>query len=149
MSGGKMERREFFEKSGCGIFALMLSHFGFKAYAKPIQEEEMSKMDMLKKMLLKMGKTEEEVEAKMKDMEEKLPQVKTMCICKTCPTYVKDETELGFCHPFIGKSKIITDEKGCNCPQCPVYTKLKLKNGYYCTRKSEMEQEYAKKMKKG
>ena len=144
-----MERREFFEKSGCGIFALMLSHFGFKAYAKPIQEEEMSKMDMLKKMLLKMGKTEEEVEAKMKDMEEKLPQVKTMCICKTCPTYVKDETELGFCHPLIGKSKIITDEKGCNCPQCPVYTKLKLKNGYYCTRKSEMEQEYAKKMKKG
>ena len=86
---------------------------------------------------------------KIKEMEEKLPQVKTMCICKTCPTYVKEETEVGFCHPLIGKSKIITEEKGCNCPQCPVYTKMKLKNGYYCTRKSEMEQEYAKKMKKG
>ncbi|MCK4645695.1 MAG: DUF2769 domain-containing protein [Candidatus Aminicenantes bacterium] len=68
-----------------------------------------------------------------------------MCICKTCPTYVAEETELGFCHPFIGKSKIITEEKGCVCPKCPVYLKMGLKNGYYCTRKSEMEQEMAKK----
>lgn len=145
MLGGKMERREFFEKSGCGIFALMLSHFGFKAYAKELDEDKTKRLEKIKAALLKMGKTEEEVEAMMKKMEEMLPQVKTQCICKTCPTYVKEETELGFCHAFIGKSEIITDEKGCNCPQCPVYTNLKLKNGYYCTRKSEMEQEYAKK----
>jgi hypothetical protein len=144
-----MERREFFEKSGCGIFALMLSHFGFKAYATGLDEYKPKRLAKIKEALLKMGKTEEEVNAMMTEMEEKLPQVKTMCICKTCPTYVKEETELGFCHPFIGKSKIIKDEKGCNCPQCPVYTKMKLKNGYYCTRKSEMEQEYAKKMKMG
>ena len=143
-----MERREFFEKSGCGIFALMLSHFGFKAYAKGIGQDESDRLKKLKEALLKMGKTEEEVETMMKDLEEKLPKVKAMCICKTCPSYVEDETELGFCHPFIGKSKIITDEKGCNCPQCPVYTKMKMKNGYYCTRKSEMEQEYEKKMNK-
>jgi hypothetical protein len=144
-----MERREFFEKTGCGIAALMISHFGFKAYAKGTSQDKSERLAKLKEVLLKMGKSEEEVEAMMKDMEEKLPEVQTMCICKTCPTYVKEETELGFCHPFIGKSKIITDEKGCNCPQCPVYTKMKLKNGYYCTRKSEMEQEYAKKMKTG
>ena len=143
-----MERREFFEKSGCGIFALMLSHFGFKAYAKGIGQDESDRLKKLKEALLKMGKTEEEVETMMKDLEEKLLKVKAMCICKTCPSYVEDETELGFCHPFIGKSKIITDEKGCNCPQCPVYTKMKMKNGYYCTRKSEMEQEYEKKMNK-
>ena len=143
-----MERREFFEKSGCGLFALMLSHLGIKAYAKNLGQDKPERMEKIKEALLQMGKTEEEVEAMMKDLEEKLPKVKSMCICKTCPTYVKEETELGFCHPFVGKSEVITEEKGCNCPQCPVYTGMKLKNGYYCTRKSEMEQEYAKKMKK-
>ena len=144
-----MERREFFKKTGCGVFAVMLSSFGFKAYAKGLGQEKPERLEKLKEALLKMGKSEEEIAAMMKDMEEKLPKVKTQCICKTCPTYVNEETELGFCHPFIGKSEIITDEKGCNCPQCSVYTNMKLKNGYYCTRKSEMEQEIAKKMKTG
>jgi len=143
-----MERREFFKKTGCGVIAVMLSNNGFRAFAKGNGQDKPKRLAKLKEALLKMGKSEEEVKAMMKEMEEKLPEVKTQCICKTCPTYVKEETELGFCHAFIGKSKIIKDEKGCNCPQCPVYTKLKLKNGYYCTRKSEMEQEYAKKMKK-
>ena len=144
-----MERREFFEKSGCGIFALMLSHIGIKAYAKSLGEDKPKRLETIKELLLKMGKTEEEVETMLKDMEDKLPKVKTMCICRTCPTYRKEETKLGFCHSFVGKSEIITEEKGCNCPQCPVYTEMKLKNGYYCIRQSEMEQEYAKKMKKG
>ncbi len=93
----------------------------------------------------KMGKTEAEAEAMLAEMEKKLLMVKQMCICKNCPTYVADETKVGFCHPLVGKSKIITVEKGCNCPTCPVYQKMELKNGYYCTRKSEMEQELAKK----
>ncbi len=101
---------------------------------------------MVKKMLVeKMGKTEEEAGAMIAEFEEKLPMVKDMCICKPCLTYVAEETELGFCHPLVGKSKIITEEKGCDCPKCPVYSKMSLKNGYYCTRKSEMEQEMAKK----
>jgi len=62
-----------------------------------------------------------------------------------CPTYVAEETNVGFCHPLVGKSEIITEEKGCNCPTCPVYKKMELKHSYYCTRKSEMEQELAKK----
>ncbi|MBN2409640.1 MAG: DUF2769 domain-containing protein [Candidatus Aminicenantes bacterium] len=67
-----------------------------------------------------------------------------MCICRTCPSYVPEETEKGFCHPLIEQSKLITEEKGCDCPKCPVYKNMALKNGYYCTRKSELEQEAAK-----
>jgi len=147
-----MKRREFIEKTGCSVFAVMLSQMGLKAFG---QEHEHGhghdhigeKKELIKKMLMKkMGKTKEEADVMIKEMEEKLSMVKTMCICKTCPTYVKEETEVGFCHPLIGKSHIIKDEKGCFCPQCPVYKKMKMKNGYYCTRKSEMEQEMAKKM---
>ena len=143
-----MKRREFFETSGCGLLGLMMAEFGFTSGQKEkAQEKKMSRKDMVKKMLIeKMGKTEEEAEAMIKEMKEKLPMVKDMCICKTCPTYVAEEKENGFCHPLVGKSKIIKEEKGCDCPKCPVYQKMKLKNGYYCTRKSEMEQEMAKGM---
>jgi len=164
-----MKRRDFFEKSGCGVAGALMAFLGLQSCAKkeetaevepaaqayaqapteaPVQEaamEEMSRKDMVKKMLVKMGKTEEEADAMIAEFEEKLPMVKDMCVCKTCPSYVAEETEVGFCHPLVGKSKIITEEKGCNCPTCPVYTKMGLKNGYYCTRKSEMEQEMAKK----
>lgn len=67
-----------------------------------------------------------------------------MCICKGCPSYVAEESELGFCHPLIGKSAKIIEEKGCVCPTCPVYAQMGMKNGYYCTRMSELEQEAAK-----
>jgi len=144
-----MKRREFFEKSGCGLLGLMMAEFGFAFGQKEeaqAPKKKMSREDMVKKMLMKkMGKTEEEADVMIKEMKEKLPMVKDMCICKTCPTFVAEETEVGFCHPLVGKSKIITEEKGCDCPKCPVYQKMSLKNGYYCTRKSEMEQEMAKK----
>jgi hypothetical protein len=155
-----MKRRDFFEKSGCGALGMMMAYFGLTSCKKKEEEaaaevttqtetqapaEEMDRRDFVKKMLLeKQGKTEEEADAMLAEFEEMIPRVKQQCICMTCPTYVAGETELGFCHPLIGKSKIITEEKGCNCPQCPVYTENKLKNGYYCTRKSEMEQEMAK-----
>ena len=145
-----MKRRDFFEKSGCGLFGLMLAYFGLSSCKKaeaPIQtaEEEMSQKDIIKKLLMeKKGLSAEEADAQIAEFEEKVSMVKTMCICKTCPTYVSEESELGFCHPLVGKSKIITEEKGCVCPNCPVYKQMNLKNGYYCTRKSEMEQEMAK-----
>jgi hypothetical protein len=144
-----MKRREFFEKSGCGLLGLMMAEFGFASGQKEASQapkKKMSREDMVKKMLMeKMGKTEEEAATMIKEMKEKLPMVNDMCTCKTCPTFVAEETEIGFCHPLVGKSKIITKEKGCDCPKCPVYQKMKLKNGYYCTRESEMEQEMAKK----
>jgi hypothetical protein len=158
-----MKRREFFGKTGCGALGMMMAYFGLSSCKKkeeaetaeapaqaqaPEQEapmEEMSRKDMVKKMLIeKKGVTEEEADAMIAEFEEMLPMVKEKCICKTCPTYVAEETEIGFCHPLVGKSKIITEEKGCNCPQCPIYTEKQMKNGYYCTRNSEMEQEMAK-----
>ena len=155
-----MKRREFFEKSGCGMAGIFLTSLGLNSCTKeektpaevqaqaPAQEapeEEMSRKDMVKKLLVeKMGKTEEEADAMIADFEEKIPMVKEKCICKTCPTYVAEETETGFCHPLIGESNIIIEEKGCDCPKCLVYQNMGLKNGYYCTRKSELEQEIAK-----
>lgn len=138
-----MKRREFFEKTGCGAAAIMLAHLGVKAGSLPKTPEEQKKK--IKELLAKMGKTEEEIAAMMTDLEAKLPMVEEQCICKTCPSYVQDETVVGFCHPFISKSDVITEEKGCNCPRCPVYKKMEMKNGYYCTRMSELEQEAAKK----
>ena len=154
-----MKRRDFFEKSGCGLAGIIMSYFGLTSCSKketpaaeaPLETEapmeEMSRKDMVKKMMMeKMGNTEEEADAMIIEAEDTLHAVKEMCICKTCPTYVAEEKELGFCHPLVGKSKIIAEEKGCDCPKCPVYQKMELKNGYYCTRKSEMEQEMAKGM---
>jgi len=147
-----MNRRDFFEKSGCGLLGLMIASFGLtsikKGEARKIDtfQVEMSQEEIVKKILIeKMGKTEEEAEAMIEEFKKKLPLVKEKCICATCPSYVSEEKELGFCHPLVGKSKIITQERGCDCPKCPVYTQMNLKNGYYCTRKSEMEQEMAKK----
>jgi hypothetical protein len=143
-----VKRRDFFEKSGCGLLAVIMAELGFASGQKnrdQTPKEKMSRKEMVKKMLMeKMGKTEEEAMAVIKEAEEKLPMVKDMCICRICPTYVPEETTWGFCNVLEGKSKVITEEKECECHECPVHKKLKLKNHYYCTRKSEMEQEIAK-----
>jgi hypothetical protein len=159
-----MKRRDFFGKSGCGALGMMTVYFGLTSCKKneeiaeetaaqtaaqaPSQEapaQEMGQKETVKNLLIeKQGKSAEEADAMIAEFEEMLPMVKQQCICKTCPTHVAEETELGFCHPLIGKSKVITEEKGCNCPQCPVYREKEMKNGYYCTRKSELEQETAK-----
>ena len=146
-----MNRRGFFEKSGCGLLGLMMAYFGLTSCKKgegPVEEaakEEMSQKEIIKKLLMeKKGMTAEEADAQIAEFEEKVSMVKTMCICKTCPSFVAEETEVGFCHPLVGKSKIITEEKGCVCPNCPVYKQMGLKLGYYCTRKSEIEQQTAK-----
>lgn len=157
-----MKRRDFFSKTGCGAIGVMMAYFGLSSCKKQEEAEtsaqepqqapeqgepmeEMSRKGVVKKMLVEnKGVTEEEADAMIAEFEEKLPMIKEKCICKTCPTYVAEETEWAFCHAFVGKSKIITEEKGCDCPQCPVYKEMGLKNGYYCTRKSELEQEIAK-----
>ena len=72
---------------------------------------------------------------RMKQME----QSKSMCICKACPSYRSTgETALLFCG--VGKSIIITDEKGCTCGLCPVVAHMGLTGLYYCTRGNEKEQ---------
>lgn len=156
-----MKRRDFFETTGCGLFGLIAAYFGLSACAPKEKAETasaavsqapqeaapaaaMDRKEMVKKMLMEnMGKTAEEAEAMIAEFEEKLPMVKEMCICKNCPSYVSEESEVGFCHPLIGQSEVISEENGCICGQCPVYTQMKLETGYYCTRKSEMEQKAA------
>ena len=161
-----MKRREFIEKTGGGVCGMMLAYLGLtsckkgeaettaaavEANGKPAvspapKNTDPARKDLVKKLLTEnMGLSEEETDAKIAEAEETLPSTIDECVCKTCPTFVAEETETAFCHPLVGKSQIITEEKGCSCPQCPVYTKLNLKNGYYCTRKSELEQEAAKK----
>lgn len=92
---------------------------------------------------------EKPMEMSSEEMEEKKKMVMSMCTCAGCPSY-KDcsqeggEKELGFCFPTIGKSNCITEEKGCICGECPVTEKMGLKNIYFCTKGSEMEQEKTK-----
>jgi hypothetical protein len=138
-----MKRRDFFAKTGCGAAGIMLAHLGLKAAALTGTPEEQKEKIM--KLMAKMGKSEQEIDETMKKLEEILPMVKEECICKTCPTFVKEEKVIGFCHAFISKSEVIKEERGCDCPRCPVYKKLKLTNGYFCTRMSELEQQAAKK----
>jgi len=155
-----MKRRDFVEKGGCGLLATALAYFGLtsckKKEAAPAAEPsaaapapqaapEISQRDVIKTLLMeKQSKTNEEAEAMIAEFEAKLPMAKQACICQTCPSYVPEETEKAFCHPLVGKSKVIGEEKGCDCPKCPVYKDMGLKNGYYCTRRSELEQEAAK-----
>jgi Zn finger protein HypA/HybF involved in hydrogenase expression len=138
-----MNRRDFFTKTGCGAAGIMLAHLGLKAGALTGTPKEQK--EKILKLLAKMGKSKQEIDDMMKKLEEALPMVKEECICKTCPTFVKEEKVIGFCHAFISKSEVIKEERGCDCPRCPVYKKLQLKNGYYCTRMSELEQQAAKK----
>ncbi len=74
------------------------------------------------------------------EMEEKKKMVLSMCVCSSCPSWVACDEKGGFCFPTIGKSKCITEEKGCICKNCPVYEKMDLKHMYFCTKGSEKEQ---------
>jgi len=147
-----MKRREFIKKSGLLLGGATLVSCGFIGCAKKEEKEVKeaaqpstpSRLDMLKKDLMeKKGMSEADVAAMMKDLKEKLPMVKEKCICKACPSYMAEETELGFCHPLVGKSEKITERKGCSCPSCPIYKMLGLKRGYYCIQGSELELDLA------
>jgi len=73
------------------------------------------------------------------EKEEKMAQLKKMCICGNCPSYSGlGEKRLLFC--VTGKSTIIKKEKGCICPGCPVTDIMGLKWIYYCTKGSGREQ---------
>jgi|GEM_PF-249298 len=156
---GGMKRRDFIVKSGmilggAGMAFCPLFGCGGKKEEQAEQmveetaemaEETMSRMDMIKKQMMeKMGLSEAEVAARLKEFQEKLPEVKEGCVCAKCPSYVEGMTELGFCHPMVGKTDKITERRGCICPECPVYKMMGLKNGYYCVQGSELELNLAK-----
>jgi len=85
------------------------------------------------------------MEMSQEEMKERRKWVMENCTCENCPTY-RDcsqeggQKEKGFCFPTNGKSGCISEEKGCICAGCPVYSEMGLKNMYYCTRGSEKEQ---------
>jgi hypothetical protein len=156
-----MKRREFVEKGGGGFLSLVLAYFGLTSCKKKTETSAAEttpppaaateaqlptdRKDMVKKLLIeKMGKSEEEATAMVAGYEENLPQIEPLCICKKCPTYGSGETEEAFCHALVGRSDVITGEKGCDCPKCPVYKDMAMNNGYYCTRGAELEQEASK-----
>lgn len=143
-----MKRRDFFQATGCGALGFMLAKLGLRLPlgaedATPMEREKM----VMNLLMEKMGKTKAEAEAMIEDFQKKLPMVQEMCVCKNCPSWVNDETITGFCHPLVGKSKVITEEKGCICGSCPICKKMKMVNGYYCTRGAELELQIAKKEK--
>jgi hypothetical protein len=62
-----------------------------------------------------------------------------MCICGDCPTYKgTGETKALFCG--VGKSEVVTEEKGCTCGGCPVTPQMGLTKLYYCTKGNEAQQ---------
>ena len=90
----------------------------------------MDKWEEMTKKLMALPETE-----RNKQMEKSM----TMCICKTCPSYTgTNETTVFFCN--VGKSAVISEEKGCNCGVCPVGYNMGLSHLYYCTLGSEREQ---------
>ena len=73
-----------------------------------------------------------------------------LCICERCPTYSdcskKGFTrERAFCSEKIGKSKCISQQRGCICGACPVKQKMEFKNFYFCMLGSEEQQNRKKK----
>ncbi len=93
--------------------------------------------------LLKMS---EQVKIPTEEMEKRLKMIESMCICKGCPTYKalgSDDDYIAYCFPTRGRSKNISEEKGCTCGVCPVYAQMKFITAYYCTRGIEMKQKLA------
>ncbi len=80
------------------------------------------------------------MEMSPEEMEKRKQMALSMCICKSCPTYVEGAEPIAYCNVLIGKNAMITEEKGCICPTCPVFTKMSLTKDYYCTKGSEPEQ---------
>jgi hypothetical protein len=79
--------------------------------------------------------------------EKKLKQFEKICICRDCPTYAslgEPDTYIAYCHPLRGKSKKITEEVGCQCPDCQVWKEMKFTKVYFCTRGTEEHQKAKK-----
>lgn len=70
----------------------------------------------------------------------KKEEVFSMCLCKSCPSWIDCGEKGGFCLDAVGESKCIREQQGCLCGACPATKMLKLTHGYYCTRGSESKQ---------
>ncbi len=75
-------------------------------------------------------------EEEMKSAIEENPK---LYVCPTCLTQTgTGESKAFFCG--MGKSEIISEEKGCTYPECPVTEKMGLRWQYYCIKGTGREQ---------
>ena len=74
------------------------------------------------------------------EMAERVESMKEVCksYCGECPSYTGTGESLVFC--AMGRSSVISEEKGCLCPSCPVTEMMSLRWKFYCTRGSGREQ---------
>jgi hypothetical protein len=69
-----------------------------------------------------------------------MPTLMTICkdYCGPCPTFQENNLRGTKPHALFcarGKSEIPTDQiadKGCNCMECPIFTKNDLEGGWFC-----------------
>jgi len=77
-------------------------------------------------------------------IEEKVKDLKGMCICAGCPTYnscANNAQELLYC--IFGQSfQCVTEDLGCICPSCPLVSEVGLVNLTFCLLGSEASQRY-------
>lgn len=52
--------------------------------------------------------------------------------CSTCPSYPKNSGEGLYC--TRGSSDRLIEKRGCNCPECPLWTEGGLSGMYYCVK---------------
>jgi hypothetical protein len=50
--------------------------------------------------------------------------------CSSCPSYPKDSGEGLYC--VRGHSALPIERRGCNCPECPLWSQCGLSEMYYC-----------------
>jgi hypothetical protein len=103
-----------------------------------MQKEEMRTMDKFEQMMQTVkGMSPAELTKEM-------DKYKGVCICPKCPTHTtcaKKAQEILFC--ITGKSFMcISEDKGCNCPTCPVTPEFGLKNKSFCMKGAEKAQRY-------
>jgi len=76
-------------------------------------------------------------------MEKRLKEVESMCICGNCPTYLglgEEDDYIVYCFPTRGKSKKIENEVSCICEDCPVYEEMNFTGDFFCIRGTEEQQ---------
>ena len=127
-------------KGGTGKTSLVAS-FASLAENKVLCDADVDAADL---HLIMNPKVKKESDKKLMALPEaernkQMDKSRARCICKVCPSYTgTNETKVLFCG--VGKSSVISEEKGCTCGVCPVVAHMGLTRLYYCTRGSEREQ---------
>jgi hypothetical protein len=72
------------------------------------------------------------------DIKRSAEQVLYLCQCHKCPTNEKTG-EMNAVYCSLGKSLIVTEQRGCQCLNCAITKTMSLRWDYYCIRGSAAE----------